>query len=1072
MTYRSQQKRQWIILGIFLLMLLTLLAGSNYREHDRIGIRERERLLTQTRVVQENLAWNLESLNKILATLQQDPSIHSFDTTHSQRLNALTDAMPGVRTIFVMDTEGTIRVANRPELVGRNLKDRDYFKIPQQDQDPDMLYVSPPFKTVLGNFVINMSRILQAPDGTFTGIVTAALDPLYFATLLASVNYENDMWTALAHGDGRLFLAIPLGKQVIGMDLAKPGSFFSQHRDSGKRETVLTGVVYATGETRMIAQQTIRPPNLKINKPLIVASSRDIAAIYAVWRRDALIQGGMFVLFALVSTRGLRLYQKRQQEFEHRQSEAADSITALNEELDRFFTLSLDLLCIADMEGHFRRLNSAWEETLGYSLDELIGNRFLEFVHPDDLQQTLEAMATLDRDHPVLNFINRYRCKDGSYRWIEWRAHPYQESLIYAAARDITELKLKQQELEESEREMRIAKETAEAANRAKSEFLATMSHEIRTPMNAILGMTRLVLESELSPRQADYLRKAYSSSQVLMGILNDILDYSKIEAGRLEIEHLPMRPEDILNDTVELFAARINEKGLSIGVEIAPETPAVVIGDLLRFSQVLNNLMSNAVKFTETGQIHVRLEPIAREEDRMTLRCAVRDTGIGLSKEQSDRLFDPFTQADGTITRRYGGTGLGLAICRNLVRLMGGDIMVSSREGSGATFTFTMQVKIASPDTQTATCRPTDADMAEPGTTDIRTATDLNGVRILLVEDNRINQEVAAEFLRQRGAMVTVADHGAEALELVQRPCFDVVLMDLHMPVMDGFEASRRIRTLHDSARLPIIAMTAAVMQDDRERCTAAGMADFVAKPIDPDEMVMVVRRWVTTAGALPPYPAPAELAAPPVSDSDRLPGFNTDSVLQRLNGNRELLHRLLRTFAEEQGDAAHRLKTLLATGDTPQALHLLHTVKGVAANLGAHPLAQAAASLEDELRAGSAPSFLQHFERELASTVSAITTAIPAPPRDSGQGRRPPEMDAGARLDLLTTVGGYLRDQELIPDDLAQQLRQLADTPPSAAVGALTTTLLHQIDRFDHDGALTTVTTLATLFDQELSP
>lgn len=697
-SIRDQKVRQWVSLGKLLVIVAVLLAVNSYREYERTGTREEERLLAQTRIIQENFSWNLESLNKTLTTLQNSPDTLDRTSSCNRRLSDLVDAMPGVRTLLVLDAEGTIRGSSRPELIGKNLKAREFFTTPQRSHSADTLYVSHPFTTVPGSFVINVSRTLQRPDGSFGGVVAAALDPDYFNVLLSSVRYEPDMWTYVSHGDGQLFLMNPDRKGVDGTDLSRSDSLFSRHLASRRSASVITGFAYATGENRMMALRTIQPPQLMMDKPLIVAASRDVAAIYASCRRDALLHGAVFVLCGILAAWSLRQYQKRHHELQLNEQ-------AL-EESERFLRMLTDIL--PGMVGYWTSdlrcgfANIAYLEWFGRTQEQM-RNIHLRELMGEELFSLNEPYIRGVLKGERQRFQRTLTKADGStgYTWAHYIPDFDGDRVrgFFVLVSDITELKLAQVQLELLNTELAGRTREAEEANRAKSEFLANMSHEIRTPMNAIIGLTRVVLETELTPRQADFLRTVYRSSQGLMTILNDILDYSKMEAGRLELVQEPMNLHDLLSDSAALFSAQLGEKGLKLELDVSPETPGVVLGDQQRFTQVLNNLIGNAVKFTETGSIRVTVAPESQEGDRLTIRCAVSDSGIGLSKEQSDRLFRPFTQADGTISRRYGGTGLGLAICRKLVTIMGGDIAVSSREGEGATFAFTVQVQAAPPD-------------------------------------------------------------------------------------------------------------------------------------------------------------------------------------------------------------------------------------------------------------------------------------------------------------------------------------------------------------------------------------
>ncbi|MCE1227229.1 MAG: hypothetical protein LWW87_12200, partial [Geobacteraceae bacterium] len=338
-TFSKGQPRHWIIFSFTTLMLGLMLFLYLFREHERTGIREQDQLLRKAEIISKNTICNLESLNKLLIRLQKDPGVLSGDQSYNQRFEDLANAMPGIRTMFTLDAQGAIRISGNQSLLGKAFKERDYFKIPQQYGGEDLLYVSPPFKSALNTYVINLSRVLRTSDGRFAGVIAASLDPDYFSTLLLSVLYAPDMRSALAHWDGLLFLMEPGHKEFIGKNLAVPGSFFSKHRASRNRQTVHTGIVYATGRNQMMAQITINPESLKMNKPLVVAVSRDRDVVYAGWRNEAAILGLLFFLGVLMSGLGLHFYDKRHREFKEQKAASDESIRKLSEELDRFFSM-------------------------------------------------------------------------------------------------------------------------------------------------------------------------------------------------------------------------------------------------------------------------------------------------------------------------------------------------------------------------------------------------------------------------------------------------------------------------------------------------------------------------------------------------------------------------------------------------------------------------------------------------------------------------------------------------------------------------------------------------------------
>jgi len=763
------------------------------------------------------------------------------------------------------------------------------------------------------------------------------------------------------------------------------------------------------------------------------------------------------------------------------------------------------------------------------------------------------------------------------------------EYFVLAAMNNLTERK-------DMENELIKARIHAEAASKTKSGFLANMSHEIRTPLNAIIGLTHLVLDSRLSEKQRDYLTKVHRSSRALLSVLNDILDYSKIEAGHLQIEQVEFNIETIFQQAADLFTTRIDEKGLEMFFELGLDIPQTLIGDPFRLTQILNNLLSNAIKFTESGEIFVKADIQKRTEETVEVRITVRDSGMGMREETVKNLFNSFTQADSSITRKFGGTGLGLTICKSLATLMGGDISVTSNVGAGSTFTFVAPYAIT---TSTATItasitaqrisynpqdiqgmrvlvvddqetsrmvlqgyleswefkvttaasgqqalaiieqsetsktpfdlmildwkmpgmdglelarslesryksdqhRPIimmatgfsmqdmkleagtlllDAMLTKPitpsplfdtiinikfgdntkhnrspvGTTELRKANrSIRGGHILLVEDNDINQDVACEFLQRAGLSVTIANHGKEAVALFQLEAFDAVLMDIHMPVMDGLEATRQIRQLPQGKDIPIIALSAAAMKQDKQHAIESGMNAHLSKPIDPDALLSMLEKWIEPKER-------AELAQiePSIVSADlpdTLKDFDLNSAIQRLGGNQALLARLLLRFAEDYATMPELVADMLEQGEYDKAAQLTHRMAGAAANLGASKLAATARQMEGELRDKCKYNALEKLETELGSAVHEIRENI-SPTEHHAEHPSPTISDPKATMQALVQLSGKLKECELTTStELSEIYAQLADLVPQAQLLKLS----EQIERYDYSTAVTTI-------------
>ena len=724
-----------------------------------------------------------------------------------------------------------------------------------------------------------------------------------------------------------------------------------------------------------------------------------------------------------------------------------------------------------------------------------------------DPQRRKEMTSTLRSDGILRNAEVQFkRYKTGEIRdaLVSFTPVIYKgEECLVGSIIDITDIK-------RFEEDLKTARDAAESATVAKSQFLATMSHEIRTPMNAIIGLTQLALKTNLDKKQLDYLVKVERSAVALLGIINDILDFSKIEAGKLTIETTEFDLEGIMDTVTNMVAHRVQEKGLEFSIHVEQDVPNFLIGDPLRITQIITNYCSNAVKFTETGEVFINVKLMEKLDDKVKLRFSVKDTGIGMTQEQVEKMFVKFQQADSSTTRKYGGTGLGLAISKLLAGMMGGEVWVESSPGEGSTFYFTAllgvqenqrrEMLVPSVDLRglrVLICDDNDTarmilremlesmmfdvtvvssgieaikeveskkdafdlviiDWRMPGLDGLETSRiilsekqittptiimvtsfgreeiahraheigikgfitkpvsssllfdsimevfgrqgfagrnrkeksnrfareleAIKGSRILLTEDNEINQQVATEFLEDKGFIVDLADNGEVALQKIKLSgvpsSYSVILMDLQMPIMDGYTSTREIRKMSEYDELPIIAMTADAMLGIKEKCLEAGMQDYITKPIDPDELFGVLVKWIKPSRTV------AEKESTQKTDSAvpvTIPQFehlDTREGLLRVNNNPNLYKKLLRKFSESSAETTATLKKAIAEGDSELAVRTVHTVKGVSSNLGANELNSIALELEEALRQSLTgnESLIGRFE----TAISALTGEI----------------------------------------------------------------------------------------------
>lgn len=631
---------------------------------------------------------------------------------------------------------------------------------------------------------------------------------------------------------------------------------------------------------------------------------------------------------------------------------------------ERLFQLSLDLLCIAGTDGYFRRLNPAFEKTLGYTPEELKSRPFTDFVHPDDLAATFAETDKLARGEPTINFQNRYRCKDGHYKWLSWRCQPTADGTLYAVAHDVSEHRHLQEELHQRELEAR-------AANQAKSAFLATMSHEIRTPLVGVLGMLDVLGMSRLDGEQRRQFNIVQHSARALLEIIGDILDYSKIEAGKVDLVPETFSVRDLVSSVVSMFSANAESKGLRIVQSIAPEVAPAHISDAVRIRQILANFVGNAVKFTDRGSVQLAVRVVQDGRDAQSLRFAITDTGIGIAPEQISRLFQPFVQSDGGTRRRHGGTGLGLVICRRLADLLGGAVRAESAPGQGTTMFLDLRLSVGDPASVSAADMPEEEQVRTRRKPD-REQAEREGSVLLLAEDHPVNRKVLATQFDLAGFIVDTAEDGSRALEMFAAGGYGLVFTDLHMPGLDGFQlttAIRELETRSERPRTPVIALTADVLRADIERCYACGMDDYMSKPVTIRQIVEKLRRWLP------------HIAWDDASDGAPDPGpALRHSVLDRLTGGDAAKSlAFLRDYCRVTGDDLADLERARHSGDA--VARVAHRIRGAALTVGAQEVAEIAGQIEHLARASPTAdlSGLGNALREAVSRVEAYVRGLP---------------------------------------------------------------------------------------------
>ena len=859
---------------------------------------------------------------------------------------------------------------------------------------------------------------------------------------------------------------------------------------------------------------------------------------------------------------------------------------------------AMDAMITTDADGHILEFNPSAEDLFGYTRGEATGQEISTLIlqpergepYREEMRHFVQQATQSDRLKRRFETIGLRR--DGGRITIEIALVGTRkgETVSFTAfVHDMTEHHILLDSLNQTLK-------AAEVANRTKSDFLANMSHEIRTPMNAIIGLTQLAMDVELTPKLRDYLTKIDRASHSMSSVINDILDFSRIESGKMRLTPVQFHLHDLLSHLNDMFLHQVVEKGIALRWSMAEDIPPLW-GDAMRLEQVLTNLIGNAIKFTEKGEIVVQVTLRERHSRRVVLAFSVHDNGIGIAPSRLTELFEPFVQADGSITRKYGGTGLGLVICKRIVAMMGGTIRVESREGEGSTFHFTAafeplsdhqkeggqpitglhQLKVllvgdpnpalreierilhsltflttsvldlpgtiaalreghetGSPYallllhqnhsgekmiemftsvTQTlsgfsppivppkgilltsdhdvtmekrALAAGMQACFTQPlkrsllfntlltlfgvtavyatSTEDLANAhtqleSTLGGARVLVVEDNPINRQVIRELLERVGIRVEEADHGGTALRMLQTTSYNLVLMDIQMPEMDGLTATRIIRSNKQFDPLPIIAMTAHAMEEDKQKCLEVGMNDHVGKPINLRELYRVLAKWAITE--LPPEAMVPETVSNRPTTLPHLPGVDTEAGLARLAGNAVLYEKLLHQLHEEHAQDAERIAQALANHDPTLAERLAHTIKSIAGQLGAHALHKAARNLEEGIAQKDQPidPLVNDFSATLAEVMAGLVALSPQPSAVTVP-EAPLDLDRETLAPVLQQLAVLLREQDSKADTLLEPLCTPLRGHP---VETLSRALAQQLKHYDYDSALDTLGEIA---------
>ncbi len=988
-----------VLLNLFVIGLLGLWQYQSWRQYRARAFTATENL---AHTMEHDILDNIGMIDIALLALSREKANQSHEgaidlAPYNHYFHHIQQRIPELYAVRITDAQGHIIAASDADIpgivqTGRDLSNRDYFIEARDHPDSGLIISKPLIGATSHKWTMIFARRLERADGSFDGIAYGAMILERYLTLFSNIDMGSQGVVALRDGNLTLILRQPsLVQPDSAPERLKPPDVLRRMVDEGHKSGAYENDSLVDGVKRLLFYQQVGDFPLYV----LVGVGRDEAL--AGWWRDLYRMIGVALAFAAASVAITYMFWRswcRQAETSERALEANSQLQAslatlrerdedlrATQEVARLGVYSLDY-----STDHFIGSDELLEIFGLYPGEPLAVARWLEIMHPEDRPRMRDFAA---RNSLLTQLNEQYRIIrpiDGRTVWLQVVGKIERDETgtpvrVRGAMQDITQRCLAEQHIQSlnEELEHRVQQRTAQlealntdltrardeanAGARAKADFLANMSHEIRTPMNAIIGFTHLAQATDLTARQRDYIDKIMTAARSLLRLINDVLDFSKIDAGKLTLEQMPFSIDEVIAEVSDILAVLVSEKRLEMRLEKAASVPPTLVGDPARLHQVLLNLLSNAVKFTERGMVCLSVAAAAQGGERVRLRFEVSDSGIGLSEEQQRHLFTPFDQADSSITRRYGGTGLGLAIARHLVGLMAGEIGVESRLGQGARFWFTAEFGIADAPALAAP-RPPPLDPAR-----------LSGARVLVVEDNEINRLVTKDMLEQAGIVTRFAENGIEGVRAVlEDGPFDGVLMDVQMPRMDGYTATRLIRTNPGLAELPIIALTANALKGDRDAALAAGMNDYIAKPVDPEQALATLARWIRP-NAAPPKDEPE---MPPTAGAERGTVLDRVGGLRRVGGNLALYDKILLRFTEDQAQFALKFKALYDGGDLIAATRLVHSLKSSAGTIGADEVQRCAARLEEFCRTGTDQGAMAPLLAALAEAMARLLSEL----------------------------------------------------------------------------------------------